>query len=817
MRLRTLLVVALVSCAFGRPAEAQIPAPILTTLDSFGLVGEWSDVALRADGRGVIAYTDSTGASVKVALCNDRACTSAVLKTIETGSQFRGVSVAVGPFDEPMVAYYRPPTDLSTQPTIRFARCVDPGCSAASPVTLDAWEVIGQETDLAVDADGKPIVVYSRPALLPRVDDDLMVVRCVDFACNLRTLGAHPDPQEASQPAVVIGSDGRPVFAARLGGEVRVAHCSNPDCTNATDVRLTGSSPSLALGGDGRVVVGFRSGLGSEFQRCADLTCTTLVPGGMIEPSHGSARLAIAPPDRPLAAYYGGPVSQLELKVERCLDSTCAGASTAIAIGGENSFNHALAADRPGNALVSFYDAFNRDLRVAFLGTPPEISIGDDAVFEGQAGQTVVLLPVSLSGAETATVDFATADGTATSPADYLPTSGTLTFTPGTSTLFVTVPVVGDVAVEPDETFRVLLSNAVGAPIVDAEGLVTILDDDATPRLSVSDVSTVEGDSGFSFVLFEATLDVASPTPVSVDFVTQGGTATEGTDYIASSGSVSFAPGQMTSVISVAVLGDLVPEPDETFFLRLQNPQGAVIDDGEGIGTIVNDDGPPEAPPLGELRHGASYAGDFAANASGADEDVFPLAQEPYASYEVVVDAVSADARPLALERRDSGGTVVQSGGPVGTGSAVALRWIVAGTTPVTDETVRIAGACGAACGPDDVYRVRAYETTLRAPRYNNSGVQTTVLLLQNRTDAPVSAVVRFWSAFGALVATYVTPAPIEPHGLLVLNTATVAPLTSGTITVAHDAPYGELSGKAVALDVPTGFSFDTPLEPRPR
>ena len=80
-----------------------------------------------------------------------------------------------------------------------------------------------------------------------------------------------------------------------------------------------------------------------------------------------------------------------------------------------------------------------------------------------------------------------------------------------------------------------------------------------------------------------------------------------------------------------------------------------------------------------------------------------------------------------------------------------------------------------------------------------------------------MSAVVRFWSPFGSLVATYVTPAPIEPHGLLVLNTASVAPLTSGTLTIAHDAPYGGLAGKAVALDVPTGFAFDTPLEPRPR
>jgi hypothetical protein len=302
--------------------------------------------------------------------------------------------------------------------------------------------------------------------------------------------------------------------------------------------------------------------------------------------------------------------------------------------------------------------------------------------------------------------------------------------------------------------------------------------------------------------------------------VTQGNTATEGVDYIGSSGAVSFAPGQTTRVVSVAVLGDLVAESDETFFLRLQNPQGAVIDDGEGVGTIVNDDGTPEAPPLGELRHGASYAGDLAASSvPAADVDDFRIGQDPYASYEVVVDAVSGDAVPLTLERRGPGGAVLQTGAAAGTGSSVAMRWLVDGTAPVTDETVRIAGACGTACGPDDVYRVRAYETTLRAARFNNTGTQTTVLLLQNPSDAPVSYAVRFWSADGSLAQTYAPSLPIPPHGLVVLNTAAPegVPSGSGSLSVAHDAPYGVLAGKAVALEPATGFAFDTPLEPRPR
>jgi hypothetical protein len=159
---------------------------------------------------------------------------------------------------------------------------------------------------------------------------------------------------------------------------------------------------------------------------------------------------------------------------------------------------------------------------------------------------------------------------------------------------------------------------------------------------------------------------------------------------------------------------------------------------------------------------------------------------------------------------------VLQSGVPVGTGSAVALRWR-AGPGPVADETVRIAGACTAPCGADDVYRVRAYETTLRAARFNNTGDQATVLVLSNPGADPIAITVHFWGPDGTLLTTHTPAGPLAPHGVLVLDTTALAPAASGSLTVAHDAPYGVLAGKAVALEPATGFAFDTPLEPRPR
>src|SRR5262245_20098051 len=83
---------------------------------------------------------------------------------------------------------------------------------------------------------------------------------------------------------------------------------------------------------------------------------------------------------------------------------------------------------------------------------------------EGNSGTTAFNFTVSLSAAQAApvTVDFATADGTATQPSDYASNSGTLTFAPGETSKTVPVQVNGDTAVEPNETFNVNLSNATG-------------------------------------------------------------------------------------------------------------------------------------------------------------------------------------------------------------------------------------------------------------------------------------------------------------------------------------------------------------------
>lgn len=124
-------------------------------------------------------------------------------------------------------------------------------------------------------------------------------------------------------------------------------------------------------------------------------------------------------------------------------------------------------------------------------------------------------------------------------------------------------------------------------------------------------------------------------------------------------------------------------------------------------------------------------------------------------------------------------------------------------------------GGCRTDCGSDDVYGIRSYETTYTIPRFNNVGSQVTVILLQNPTDYPIAGTIYFWDGQGGLAAERPFTAP--PKQVFVLNAAGVAPGAGGSATVVNDGRYGDLAGKAVALEPATGFSFDSPMQARAR
>ena len=464
----------------------------------------------------------------------------------------------------------------------------------------------------------------------------------------------------------------------------------------------------------------------------------------------------------------------------------------------------------PGNAIL----ADGQGLGTILDDDPaPAVSVSDCSVVEGDAGQTICTFTVSLSAVsgQDVSVGYATADGTALAGQDYLAASGTLVVPAGSPSQPVSVAVIGDLIDEPDEDFTLSLSSPVNATIADGQGEGTIIDNDLPPAVSAGDCGVVEGNTGSTPCDFTVTLSAPSGFTVSVSYATADGTATAPIDYTPAAGMLTFPPGTSSQTVPVQVVGDTLVEPDETFFLNLSGPVNASLGDAQGVGTIGDDDAPSLS--SNELDHGSQQPADLLVR-----PDFYRIGQKPCSSYEVVVDGTSGDIVPVSLERLAGNNVaVLQSASPVAVGDSVSLRW--ENTTPLTvvNQHIRVDAACAPACGADDVYRIRAFETTYSIPRFNNSGSQVTVLLLQNPAAYDVTGHIWFWSTSGTLVGTQAFN--LLARQTMVLNTATVVGVAGqgGTITVSHDGRYGDLAGKTVALEPSTGFSFDSPMSARPR
>jgi hypothetical protein len=224
--------------------------------------------------------------------------------------------------------------------------------------------------------------------------------------------------------------------------------------------------------------------------------------------------------------------------------------------------------------------------------TAPSLSIDDATITEGNAGTIAATFTVTLSAAssEAITVDYATDNETAAA-GDYQAASGTLTFAPDETSKIITVLVNGDRLAEPNESFVVNLSNATNATIADGQGVGTIVDDE--PRISISDVSKKEGKKGQTTLFtFTITLSVPYDQPVTMSFQTVNGTAkTSDNDYVAKTGTLTFAPGQTTKTITIDVKGDSKREGNETFYLDLYGlSSNGLFTKNRGVGTILNDD-----------------------------------------------------------------------------------------------------------------------------------------------------------------------------------------------------------------------------------
>jgi hypothetical protein len=222
------------------------------------------------------------------------------------------------------------------------------------------------------------------------------------------------------------------------------------------------------------------------------------------------------------------------------------------------------------------------------------VSIGDVAIIEGDTGHFLVGFPVTLSKQSPVPVqvNYSTRAGSAKgNHADFEDTFGTVTFPAGSQLQYITVRIENDKVPEPTETFFVDLTNARPSPVTIARktGTGTIFDNDkqkSQPTLTLasqSGTTVTEPSSGTKAVNFKVYLSETPQQNVVFDYATADGSATSKHDYVATSGSQTFAKGTtaLARGFSVSILGESNKDNGGTFTVKISNPtSNATISNG---------------------------------------------------------------------------------------------------------------------------------------------------------------------------------------------------------------------------------------------
>ena len=325
------------------------------------------------------------------------------------------------------------------------------------------------------------------------------------------------------------------------------------------------------------------------------ITYTLRITNSGPSSAHGVLLTNILPPGVVLVSLLAsqGTVTNRGAVVFGDLGTIPGGAQATIIISAQSPVSVRLT--NTASITRSEADAYLRNNRAFSIASvrAPVLTVTDAApVTEGNVGTNAAfMITLSFSPPQNVFVPFATLAGSAQAGSDFIPTNGTLVFVPGETNKELRVSVVADNIREDEENFFLQLLGATNATLLTSSGMATIVDDDPLPVVDIGDASVIEGDAGTTALTFNLTLTPASGGFVDVFCAISNGTASANNDYVPQNFSLFFPRGVTNQTVVVRVIGDRVPEPDETFTVHIYDLAGATLGRGVATGTIVNDDG----------------------------------------------------------------------------------------------------------------------------------------------------------------------------------------------------------------------------------
>jgi hypothetical protein len=238
--------------------------------------------------------------------------------------------------------------------------------------------------------------------------------------------------------------------------------------------------------------------------------------------------------------------------------------------------------------------SFNDGDYITIAAIKPTIEFSEATSSGAESSNAVIQVELNYDPANSVSVDYTTANGTATSGSDYTAASGsTVTIATGTTSNTFTITVTDDATQESDEDFTISLSNPSSGINIGSQNshTYTIVDNDNSRKINFDNASAngSESTTSVSVGLNINTADAGNAT--TVDYSVTGGTATGGgTDYTLASGTVTIAAGNTTGSFNISINNDALDEDNETIIISLSNPTNCNIGSTNTFTYTINDD-----------------------------------------------------------------------------------------------------------------------------------------------------------------------------------------------------------------------------------
>jgi hypothetical protein len=342
-------------------------------------VGNDTAIVIGEDGLALISYHDVGNADLKVAHCEDLACTTATITTLDSaGNVGSGSSIAIGRDGLGFISYYD-----AANGDLKIAHCSNTPCTSAQPLSLTVNGDVGRFSSVAIGADGLPLIGY-----YDATNGDLKVAHCSSVTCNNAFVSTVDSAGEVGESvSVLMGVDGRGVLAYgdRTNDDIRVARCRTTLCDVSDAMSLTtqegprfGRHVDIVLPDSGvPLVFGYdhsvRDLVAVNCERidCEDDATSWVVPSrvdGWNSDVGEYAAAALGPGGRQAVAYRNATGGNLQYSL--CSSGCGGGRGNATVDDGTNlGLGIAMAFGIDGLPLVSYYDAANGDLKVAHLSS----------------------------------------------------------------------------------------------------------------------------------------------------------------------------------------------------------------------------------------------------------------------------------------------------------------------------------------------------------------------------------------------------------------------------------------------------------------